>query len=459
MLLNSAQAWATDTFANADLGDVRRTRRLVKVAADMASKVGASIVKSCPTPASMEGAYRLIRNPNVEPDQIAEAGFAATANNAKDYGLLLALEDTTDLTYKHKSLLNELGHVNHKERARSMLAHSTLLFAPDEQQVVGLIEQHRWVRDINTRGKKHKRNAIPYEEKEAYKWERASRAMTERLGDIQQRVISVCDRESDIYEYLNYKLTQGHRFVVRSTHNRCIEDGSERLYNYAEELQSAGLRQIHIPQKGGRKARDVTLEIRFAKVAVNAPLDKSGDKLPLYYVGCAEGVDSDTRLSWHILTTEPVTTADEAQRIFDFYEYRWLIEEFHKGWKSGGTKVEELLVQSRETLERVAVIKAFIAVRLLQLRAMSRQPQKQSCESALPQEQWKLLWLKVEQKPLPATPPDLRWACIALAKLGGWHDSKRTGRPGWVVLWDGWLALAMMLEGYHLARSLGGSEM
>ncbi|AHA69176.1 Hypothetical protein Asd1617_06349 (plasmid) [Shigella dysenteriae 1617] len=22
--------------------------------------------------------------------------------------------------------------------------------------------------------------------------------------------------------------------------------------------------------------------------------------------------------------------------------------------------------------------------------------------------------------------------------LGRWHDSKRTGRPGWVVMWDGW---------------------
>ncbi|ELR64318.1 Mobile element protein [Photobacterium marinum] len=69
-------------------------------------------MQSCPNPASVEGAYRLIRNPDVEANAIAEAGFAATTNEAEAHDLLLALEDSTALTYTHKSLSNELGHVN-----------------------------------------------------------------------------------------------------------------------------------------------------------------------------------------------------------------------------------------------------------------------------------------------------------------------------------------------------------
>jgi len=37
------------------------------------------------------------------------------------------------------------------------------------------------------------------------------------------KVISVCDREADIIEYLTYKTTHQQRFVVRSMQSRCIE--------------------------------------------------------------------------------------------------------------------------------------------------------------------------------------------------------------------------------------------
>ncbi|EFB4485198.1 IS4 family transposase, partial [Escherichia coli] len=48
----------------------------------------------------------------------------------------------------------------------------------------------------------------------------------------------------------------------------------------------------------------------------------------------------------------------------------------------------------------------------------------------------------------------LKWACLKLAKLGRWYDSKRTGRPGWVVMWDGWFRLQDMVEGYLVMKSL-----
>lgn len=63
----------------------------------------------------------------------------------------------------------------------------------------------------------------------------------------------------------------------------------------------------------------------------------------------------------------------------------------------------------------------------------------------------KLLWVKLEGKPLPSQTPTLKWACL---KLGQWHDSKCTGRPGWVVMWDGWFRLQDMVEGYLVMKSL-----
>lgn len=78
-----------------------------------------------------------------------------------------------------------------------MLAHSVLLFAPEAKQIVGMIEQSRWSRDINRIGKLEFHASTPYREKEGYKWESASRAMSVRLNNQMQKVISVCDREAD----------------------------------------------------------------------------------------------------------------------------------------------------------------------------------------------------------------------------------------------------------------------
>ncbi|MHA2710402.1 IS4 family transposase, partial [Vibrio owensii] len=79
---------------------------------------------------------------------------------------------------------------------RALHVHSTLLFAPQSQTIVGLIEQQRWSRDITKRGQKHQHATRPYKEKESYKWEQASRRVVERLGDKMLDVISVCDREA-----------------------------------------------------------------------------------------------------------------------------------------------------------------------------------------------------------------------------------------------------------------------
>ena len=49
-------------------------------------------------------------------------------------------------------------------------------------------------------------------------------------------------------------------------------------------------------------------------------------------------------------------------------QLRWKIEEFHLAWKSGGAQVEKQRMQTADNLERMAVILAFVAVRLLQLK-------------------------------------------------------------------------------------------
>lgn len=456
MFLSEPSLWAQSNFQTAKLGDVRRTKRLVQLAAQLAAHTGQSIVQSLSSSADIEAAYRFVRNDNISPAAIAEAGFSATVQACKEFDCLLALEDTTSLEFSHHSVAQDLGHTTSRQHSSGLEAHTVLLFAPKTQQVVGLIEQHRWARDREAYGQKKQRAKRGYEQKESYKWQRASQAMATRLGSQMQKVISVCDREADIIEYLRYKTEAQQRFIVRSMQSRCIEEDQYKLYAFSETLQGAGERMVEVQQKGGRKARTARCDIRFAPVKVQVPANKTGQSVSLHYVGCQEK-DTADGLCWHLLTSEVVTTAQQAQQILDHYERRWLIEDFHKSWKTGGTQVEDLRMQSRDNLERMIVILAFIATRIQQLRCYGNQAEQAksvSCESVLSPLAWKILWLKTEKTQPPKQAPSVHWAYLRLGKLAGWNDSKRTGIVGWERLWEGWFKLQTILDGYQLALSL-----
>ena len=113
---------------------------------------------------------------------------------------------------------------------------------------------------------------------------------------------------------------------------------------------------------------------------------------------------------------------------------RWRVEEFHKAWKSGAG-VEQRRMRGADNLERIAVVLAFVAVRLLQLREVFVPPAwmhaegvveanekraKSPCTEILSESEWKTLWMAQERTRPPSEAPTLGWAYESLGKLGGW---------------------------------------
>lgn len=458
-MFTNASEWAVLTFGKCQLGDKRRTQRLIKMATNMADHVGSSVVKSCPDAAHVEGSYRLIRNEDVTAEAIAEGGFEATADLAQNYNELLALEDTTSLSYRH-SIADDLGYTTSSlsNRTKGMFAHSVLLYAPGQEHTVGLIEQRRWIRDEESYGSRHHNQKRDYKVKESYKWELASEAVNKRLGAQMGKCISVCDREADVIEYLAYKQQHKQRFVVRAKSNRPLSEG-DRLYDHAAALTPAGEYTVNVPQKGGRSARQATMNIRYAPVSVLAPTRKQPlyPAISTYVVYCDEVTEQSegSSLQWVLLTTEPVTCTEDALKIVNYYETRWKVELFHKVWKTEGTKVESLRMQEVNNLERVMVIQAFVAIRLMQLKDIGDSSTAEStpCTRCLSDVQWRVLFIsRNKRRKMPVEAPSMRWAYHSLGRLGGWKDTKRTGRVSWKSLWEGWEKLDLLVTGYELYR-------
>lgn len=462
---SDAQKWSESVFGQAKLGDSRRTQRLVKEGKMLASHAGHSPLQASEGDSALcEGAYRLFRNEAIDVEEIAASGFAAPAEQVRHYDELLAVEDSTTLSYAH-GVTDELGDLGGKaeSKKRGFLVHSVLLVEPESEYSVGLIAQHRWCRDSTKRGQRRQNKSRAYEDKESYKWEYASEQMKGRLGEDMRRIISVCDREADIYEYLDYKSSQAQRYIVRAARDRVLSEDDENLFACVAQTPNLGEHTVYLAQRGGphrRVARKVNLCIHTQRVILHPPQREHDELTPLavnvIFAQELNPAKGEKSLCWLLLTSEPIATLEEAKKVLHAYSLRWRIEDFHKAWKSGA-KVEQRRMQRADNLERVAVILAFIAVRLLQLRERAAGKDKGSdipCTEILEEVQWRILWVTTEKEKPPRKTPHLQWAYYAIAKLGGWMDTKRTVRVGWEALWRGWFRLMDRVEGYLSTRDL-----
>lgn len=465
---SDGRSWAEETFGRCELGDPRRVRRLIDFSARLSENPSGSISKVCGgNEAAQEGAYKLIENDAVRPDGIEEGVSASTAARVGDCEVCLAIQDTTAVSFSHSIAegLKENGCPT------GYLVHSTLMVDASSREPLGLLDQERWIREEKSkRPNADTRKVRSYENKESFKWARASSRIEQRLKSM-SNVVTVCDREADIFEFLQFQTSRGHRFVVRATQDRRLEAADGHLWSRVSEQPVLGTRQVTIAQRGAqrerwpqrvrpsRKGRVATVEVRAARVALLPPKRRKVEgattvEVNAVYVSEAAPPEGTEGVSWMLLTTEPVSTFEQADTVVDYYSRRWLIEEFHKAWKSG-CKIEERKLQALENLERMMVITAAVAVRILQLKALAEDGDEETdCDRFLTTDEWQCLYAVIAPgKPLSETPPKASWAYYSLAKLAGWTDTKRTGRVGWQTLWDGWETLQKHLIGWRAARA------
>lgn len=464
----NAHSWSEFVFTQSDFNDKRLTKRLIQIGSQLSLHTGSSLLSSCDGDDSkIEGGYRLLRNKRVTAKAIGLGGYKASASLAKKAATILAIEDSTSLSYHHE-VRKELGLTGRYKNAyqRGFMVHSTLLVDAEKERTLGLVAQERWCREESSYGKSRERKKFSYESKESMKWETNTLHLEHLLEEHMLSVISVCDREADIYEYLHYKCLLEQRFLVRAKHNRLLKVDKSYLFDELKQAKALGNYTIAIAQKGGRKERQALIELKALEVTLTPPrrqtegLDELTPITLTALLAQEINTDSEEPLQWILLTTEPVTCFEQARALTRYYELRWKIEDFHKAWKSG-VGAEDQRMQYMENLEKMVVILSFVAVRLLQLKEHFEQQGtiipfenvQAPCNTLLSDIEWKILWKAIEKKEYPKSIPSAAWAYKAIAKLGGWNDSKRTGKAAWATVWKGFFRLRERVEGYLVAVS------
>jgi hypothetical protein len=437
--------WARTEFGHAELGDDRRTDRLLMIATAFAQQPTAPIPQACGPGPATQGAYRFFENDDLDPEAIRDAHHQATLERVRQHPIVLALQDTSSLNYSTHPQTQGLGPIGtRQQKIIGLLLHSTLALTPTGQPL-GLVHTAVRARDPKAAGAARQRHRKATAQKETQKWLDSLSACQALAAQCPQTlVVNIADREGDCYDLFAQAQTAPPdayaHLLVRSKHNRRLAGTDTQLWAHVGGRRSAGQLKVRVGRRGEQPARLATLAIRFCAVTLQAPLRRKGQPpLQLWAIEAREqrppsGV---APIVWRLLTTLPITSLAEACEKVGWYAQRWQIEVIHKVLKSG-CKIEQRQLETAARLERALAVDQVVAWRLLALCKAGREQPDAAVSEWLEQAEWEALWCHVHQcQSPPRTPPTVRQAVRWIAQLGGFMARKGDGEPGPITLWRG----------------------
>lgn len=466
-------SWVAGEVAGCEFRDARLGKRLGSLLHRLGGSIGGTIPFACQDWANTKAAYRFLSNDDVDEQGILAGHFQATRDRVQaSCGPLLILQDTTEFSYKRDKpeLIGFRGKTPGRRDATGrpklyttsgILMHSSLAVTT-QGLPLGLCAIKFWSRQKfkGTSALKNKINPtrVPIEEKESVKWLLNLRQSTALIDD-PQRCVHVGDRESDIYELFSLADELDTRFLVRTCVDRLAGDGDHTIADEMAEVRVQGLHRVEFRDERGQSC-DATLEIRYRRIKVLAPIGKQKLYRPLALTvlhaqerGTPVG---RAALQWKLITNLPVRSKAEAIEKIDWYAMRWKIETFHKILKSG-CRAEDSRLRTADRLTNLIAIYCILSWRIFWMTMLNRADPDTSASEAFTDAEIAVLDRLSTRTAMPEfMPRTLSHYAIQLAKLGGYLARKGDPPPGNTVMWRGLTRLTDIVFGIKLASESCG---
>jgi hypothetical protein len=233
-----------------------------------------------------------------------------------------------------------------------------------------------------------------------------------------------------------------------------------KLHAHARSLTTLGTRTVKVSANAGRAARHATVRVASGPVTLPAPRPKCGEHgdrpLATWVVHVREldppeGVDP---LEWVLLTNVACAAPAEADERVAWYARRPVVEEFHKGQKSGcGIELPQLTGEAR--LEPVIAMLSVVAVFLLTLRDAARDETTRDAPATDYAPPASVRVLNAWRWRDPDWPTTVGQFLLAVARLGGHLNRTSDGHPGWLTIWRGWQDLMAMTRAVEAVEQCG----
>jgi hypothetical protein len=271
--MDSWSEWAKDSFGQAQLGDVRRTARLVRMAAQAGRRPSGRLSEAFCEDAERQGAYDFVENPNVESDSIRAAMTAATARACADNAWVYIPLDGTSVKLWDGTGEKDFGAIGTYSSGATGLKLYNAIAVDPAGAPVGVAGQVWWRRPrANPKLRRPSyRRSVP---------EKETKYLLECITQVQRdmadhapntRCWFQLDRGCDARPVLQQLHDSGHWFTVRAQSDRRLIERRQRPRWLKETLglqPAIGHCFVTLPRRPGRPSRQVRLALRSATVTL-----------------------------------------------------------------------------------------------------------------------------------------------------------------------------------------------
>jgi hypothetical protein len=428
-------------------GDIRLGRRCGMIVEAIAATRSLVVREIGGKRAGEVAVHRFLGSPRVSPGELIEE-FAVCTGQAALGRPVVAVQDTTEINFAGRSASRQGLGPGGDGASPGFFIHPVIAVDADSEAVLGLVGAEIWTRGP---GKVSDRKARALAEKESQCWLTGAETAAARLAGAASLTV-VGDQESDIYELFACK-PEGVELLVRAHHARRLMDGG--LLTTLPFAPMVGTSVKVAAKHPGEKARTARLEVAFCAVEVRRPDNAAATtprSLNLYLVTTRE---VDGPLAWQLLSSRPITSAEEALEAIRLYRLRWRIEEVFRLLKRDGLALEDSQIESASRLFNLAALALQAAVRILQLvdaRDGSQRPAIDVIDAVMlapAQAISQTLEGQTLRQKNPHPPDSLAWLAWIVARLGGWNCYYKP--PGPKTMARGWKRFEAMSHGYLVA--------
>ena len=437
--------------------DVRVARRGEEVLDAIVAKSSLVLRKIGAGRAGEIAAGRFLDNETVTPQAIVTTAAARTLAAARGRRVL-AIQDTTEVNFSGRSARRTgLGPAGDGV-SPGFFCHPLLAVDIEHEAVLGLTWADIWTRPQAPVGDRKKRSI---DAKESGRWLDAT-AACRALGAVAAQVVTVADREADIYAHFA-SCPAGVDMIVRARHDRATAQGTP-LFAAPETFHLLDVASVQVSPRGpGDRGRLAEVSIRAGRVEIVRPVGQRAAGGPatvaLGLVEIAEVAPpaGAKPICWRLLTTLPVATLAEATEVARLYRLRWRIEQLFRTLKSDGLDLEATQVTDGERLFKLAALGLIAAARIMQLvdaRDGGPRPATDvinATDSPAVAAISATLEGNTARQKNHHPPGSLAFVAWVAARLGGWNCYYKP--PGPKTMADGWKRLTERLEGYALAMA------
>ncbi len=388
-----SEGWAEQEFGGAPLGDRRLSKRLVNSVALQSENPGRAFTGVAQGDWAMtKGYYRFIDQPDdsaVTMENILLPHREQTVRRMQAQGTVLCIQDGSTLDYTALSECEGLGMTGKNQtgaKSQGLHMHTTLAVT-DDGLPLGVLRAQCWA-PVSRSEDQRKSSEIAKEEKKSYRWIEGLRdCMSAAADTLDTRVISVMDREADIFDLFDQWRKGSHvDLLIRARHNRRTVDGN-KIFDIVRETEPQSRFHLHVnrqsvrPKKSKQKARPKRSErsaevaLRWQRVEVCPPdTHKHSEPVTLWVVHIVEEEPPEgvKPLEWFLLTTLKITSSEQARQCLTWYCLRWRIEDFYRTLKTG-CRILELRHKTAERLKRAIAINSVIAWRIMLMTLLGRE--------------------------------------------------------------------------------------